>query len=343
MKNSALHLKKIICESLILHFEGPERKIVKFQTTPQKLEDTVWKNIFYLPLRTFKRSAKVHEWTRPEVGRVKKHLEDGMMFYKNLMEEISMLFETKSNIDSDTRACFSRFLLQCLRYLGDLSRYYAVDLTKHHGVEMPDICKPLLYYQQILQFKPKMELTLANIGAVYSDYYNKPLDAALHYVAAARLEHATSSLDNLCEMYHSKSSSGGISRGDTFVKAVLDAVSCVREGTESDEYMKGICIKLLGDLEKFLTIESFDGEVLIKAIHLMAESHMCISGPELKPYFEKMLPSITLTLSAHLTKRLSKAIVKTFSTEAFNSYMKVRDMTQLFHCEHLFKFEITTC
>ncbi|XP_069942239.1 nonsense-mediated mRNA decay factor SMG5-like [Cherax quadricarinatus] len=260
------------CERIILMSPGPQAR---------RMEEILWRKVFYEPLTSAKKMRKGNTWTSSEACWVHNHLWTGVAYYHQLLHAISSSAqpqfrladllpnpsndEEESSVASPAGENASESMHRFLTFLGDLTRYM-LDLPSpppHHF--------PVRYYLQALHYSPEGGLTHSNLATVYTTA-DQPLLATAHYLRALtcekNVEGAEGNLKRLLDksraIYENVVEDGNDEPPShhqrMFLHTLLTLVSCFVNNRATEEVAR-LCQDVLVQLGKVLeTYDDADNE-----------------------------------------------------------------------------------
>eukprot|EP00118_Oscarella_pearsei_P021373 m.239645 g.239645 ORF g.239645 m.239645 type:complete len:717 (+) comp40183_c0_seq11:140-2290(+) len=165
-----------------------ERQLFLLSQRREKIEEIVWRKVFYDVIETCKR-CKEFTKQNPFHSNLKSHLSVAGAFYRHLMLRMQKEFgldfrgilpwvsirqQSLRSVDEDIRDWALALCHRSLIYLGDLARYY----FKFYGGSAH---LPATYYRQAICLDPAKGLP-HNQLALLSGSLNERCDAAFHYL-----------------------------------------------------------------------------------------------------------------------------------------------------------------
>ncbi|KAF2353221.1 PIN domain [Trinorchestia longiramus] len=173
-------LKKITTARVEGKTTGGDDEAASMQSI-YRYEEFLWHKAHYDPIAKAKKIKLPQLWDAKQVTSMRSFLQDGINFYLNLLEKLA-----SSSCPKDGPV--NHIVARCFVRLGDLARYYCVDLTFSSSSALC-FCAPGLYYMQALEVCPNNGLIHSNLAAVLINVEGKTCSAVLHYLAALLCQH----------------------------------------------------------------------------------------------------------------------------------------------------------
>ncbi|XP_018006522.1 uncharacterized protein LOC108664445 [Hyalella azteca] len=162
--------------------EGSKDQIAKASANEGSLEsisrcdDMLWYKVYYDPLAKAKKLKKPELWDTCEAAAARLFIEEGIKFYLKLIEDLP-------DASIVGQKPLWHLLVHCLSHLGDLSRYYCLNLGLF-SKEPTCFSSPAIYYMQALELRPKNGLIHSNLAAVLLHVEHNKCSAVLQYLSA---------------------------------------------------------------------------------------------------------------------------------------------------------------